>query len=172
MTKLRYPDPERSIEQQDELVLLAMLIWGEARGESSLGKLAVANVVRNRVLAARRGYGLGFREVCLKPWQFSCFNANDPNRAKMLAPKRDEVWVDCFSVAADVYEQRAHDNTERATHYHVAGMTKLPKWAELFTPTVLIGRHQFYRAEAMPPRDPAASLGKVRRTFRGTRRAA
>ena len=35
----------------NELYMLAQLVYGEARGESTKGKIAVANVVMNRVLS-------------------------------------------------------------------------------------------------------------------------
>lgn len=45
---------------------------------------AVANVIMNRV---NRGgwYGASIKDVVLKPYQFSCWNATDPNRAKIDA---------------------------------------------------------------------------------------
>lgn len=61
-----------------DIDILARTIYGEARGEPWEGKIAVAWVVRNR---AERGgwWGDTIREVCLKPWQFSCWNETDPN---------------------------------------------------------------------------------------------
>ena len=61
---------------------LARTIYGEARGESRQGKIAVACVILNRV---KRKKMCGWREIngykvatvaatCLKPWQFSCWN--------------------------------------------------------------------------------------------------
>ncbi len=72
------------LDRLTEPQLLARCIWGEARGEPIQGKLAVAHVVLNRV-KAQSYYGKTIRDVILKPWQFSCFNENDPN---LLAPVR------------------------------------------------------------------------------------
>ena len=58
-------------------------IWGEARGEGEPGMTAVAHVLLNRLKDGRWGTALG--SVCLAPYQFSCWNIGDPNRARMLA---------------------------------------------------------------------------------------
>lgn len=64
--------------------ILARTIYGEARGESISGQEAIASVILNRVaFAKRRGrywWGNTIAGVCLAPWQFSCWNENDPNR--------------------------------------------------------------------------------------------
>ena len=66
---------------------LARTIYGEARGEPIRGKEAVAAVVLNRVgRAMERGgwwWGSSVAEVCRRPWQFSCWNADDANRTKI-----------------------------------------------------------------------------------------
>lgn len=72
------------VDKDKEIDLLARTAWGEARGEGVSGMQAVINVVQNRV--ARGGWwGATIEDVVLKPWQFSAWNANDPNRAKLLA---------------------------------------------------------------------------------------
>ncbi len=122
------PDPKKPFKEQDPRVLLAMCIFGEARGEGDEGKLAVGCVVRNRVNSEGR-YGVGFPGVILKPWQFSSFNANDPNRHKLLEPLKHEpkaVWEACFAAAAAVFGEEAGD----------------------VLPTVKIGSLNFYRLAA------------------------
>ena len=62
---------------------LARTIFGEARGEPYLGKVAVANVVMNRVALADQhppfGLGSAAYRMYERAWQFSCWNpANDP----------------------------------------------------------------------------------------------
>ena len=77
------PVPGLPIEQQPDNVVLAMLLCGEARGEGIDGMNAVAQSIMNR-LKRPLHFGATIKDICLKPWQYSCFNANDPNRAKML----------------------------------------------------------------------------------------
>ena len=67
---------------EDDLMIMAKTIWGEARGEGRNGQVAVAWVIRNR---AEHGgwYGNTIRSVCLHPFQFSCWNNNDSNKAQI-----------------------------------------------------------------------------------------
>ena len=68
----------------EDVDALARTVFGEARGECLSGQEAVASVILNRVaFSGRRGgywWGNTVYEVCHKPWQFSCWNQNDPNR--------------------------------------------------------------------------------------------
>jgi len=127
--------------------ILARTIYGEARGELVRGKEAVAAVIMNRVRRAieRGGYwwGTTLQEVCLRPWQFSCWNENDPNRAKIEAVGRDNRnFQSCLRIARRALAGTLKDPTGGATHYHVKSTT--PPWARDHTPTADIGNHRFY----------------------------
>lgn len=80
---------------QEELVMLAVVIHLEARGESYKAKLAVGNVVMNRVLA--RGYpGDTIREVVTAPNQFCYDSSVTPNKDCVRAARdvlKYETWV-------------------------------------------------------------------------------
>ena len=126
---------------------LARTLWGEARGEPVRGIEAVAAVVVNRVRRAeRRGghwWGGSIVAVCRKPYQFSCWNANDPNRAKLLAvTAADPVFATCLRVARRAVAGLLPDPTGGATHYHRLGLH--PSWATGHSPCAEIGRHLFY----------------------------
>ncbi len=80
----------------DELNMLAQLIYGEARGESLKGKIAVGNVVMNRVLS--RGYpGDTIEAVITAPGQFTGYSSSiKPDSACIFAAREvfdKEVWV-------------------------------------------------------------------------------
>lgn len=142
------PDPKLPIEAQEVTTLFAMLLYGEARGETPEGRAAVGNVVLNRVLSGKYPGGQDWRSVMLAPFQFSCFLQNDPNRAKLLEPTKhdsQEVWNSCYAIAATIYGGDGKDNTGRATHYFSTYMIKPPTWANSFIHTVDIGKHRFYR---------------------------
>jgi len=140
------PDPSKPIEEQNLAVLMAMCIWGEARGEPWEGKLAVGWVIQNRV--DRHSYfGKNHREVILKPYQFSCMNKGDKNRKKMLYPIKYstlETWLECFVAGELVLTFKVPDLTHGATHYF-ADYIKPPKWAENMQFIKQIGHHRFYR---------------------------
>jgi len=135
------PDPKRTIEAQRELTLLALCVWGEARGEPNLGKSAVAHVVMNRWRLGT--FGKTLHDVLLKPKQFSCFNADDSNRNKLLKIKASETWNQCFNAALGAYGGIDPDPTRGATHY--CEINSNPGWRKLMLETARIGGHVFLR---------------------------
>lgn len=136
----------------DRLVL-ALTVWGEARGEPVEGQIAVANVVRNRLHRATNA-APRWRDVCLAPSQFSCFNAYDPNYVKVLAAAaqmsadrptadmRQALWI-----ADGVMADSVADNTRAATHYLTSWLfrTTPPTWAKDAPVLTTIGHHVFLR---------------------------
>lgn len=80
----------------NDVYMLAQLIHGEARGESTKGKIAVGNVVMNRLLA--RGYpGSTLEEVITAARQFTGYSSSiKPNSSCKSAARQvleKEVWV-------------------------------------------------------------------------------
>lgn len=91
----------------DELYMLAQLIHGEARGESTKGKIAVANVVMNRVLS--RGYpGSTIKSVITAKGQFTGYSSSiKPSSSCKYAARKvldDQVWV----IPQNVYFFNSH----------------------------------------------------------------
>ena len=130
-----------------DLELLARAIWGEARGEPIEAQVGVGCVIRNRVKHPRWHWGRTFREVILKPWQFSAFNRDDPNRAKMLQiPDRDVtgIFQQCLWVAQGILSGGLFDSTAGANHYYTQG-TQEPSWAKGISPAREYGKLLFYR---------------------------
>lgn len=122
--------------------VVARTLWGEARGEGGEGMQAVANVIMNRV--ARPGWwGRTPREVCQKKWQFSCWNATDPNLHKLLAvDARDPQFALALDIAAQAVAGALPDITNGATNYKVRGWPAA--WAASMTKVARIGNHDFY----------------------------
>ena len=125
-----------------DVAVLALTVYGEARGESDLGKLAVAYVPVNRARRARTGIAA----ACLKSIHFSCWNnarANDANQlAMMTAELSDPVFARCTIAALQAAHGLKGDPTGGATHYHAASVR--PRWARGHAYET-IGRHRFYR---------------------------
>ena len=87
------------IASDKDIEVLSKTIYGEARGESLLGKIAVGHVVLNRV-KAESWYGDSIEGVCRKKQQFSCFNLDDPNLPKLQAVTLDDrPFQYCFFAA-------------------------------------------------------------------------
>lgn len=127
-----------------EHTLLTMVVYGEARGEPLLGKVAVAWVVKNRVL--RPGWwGKTWRDVMLKPRQFSCLNESDPNFDAILIAyqRRNMAWLECEWAARGVIDNYLSDPVSGATHYHSTRIH--PPWADELTEVAIIGNHRFLK---------------------------
>ncbi|QXI55823.1 cell wall hydrolase [Pseudomonas alvandae] len=129
--------------------ILGRTLWGEARGEGFAGQVAVACVIRNRVNDGkdRSWWGEGYADVCLKPYQFSCWNKNDPNYPYLSGAK--EIPPTQFAQAqraADLVISGAEaDITNGATHYYATTMPKPPAWIKDATQTFRLGNHIFFK---------------------------
>ena len=126
----------------EALDTLARTIWAEARGEGRTGMEAVACVILNRVKNPK-WWGRDIVTVCKKPWQFSCWNANDPNLAKLLSVTEKDA---AFRLALEIAEQAMNgellDPTGGATSYHTTAIS--PAWAQSMQLSATIGNHLFY----------------------------
>ncbi|WP_324730963.1 cell wall hydrolase [Pseudomonas paeninsulae] len=136
-----------------ELDTLARTLWGEARGEGAAGQIAVAWCIRNRVEMDLHNdgkpdwWGEGYVGVCRAPWQFSCWNKNDPNFAYLVGQKLIPAgqFLTARESALAVIDGHEPDPTDGATHYYSTSMKTAPKWAARAQLTRKIGRHLFYR---------------------------
>lgn len=128
----------------DPVDTLARTLWGEARGQGLDGIAAVANVIANRT--QKPGWwGTGWVGVCIAPSQFSCWNENDPNRARLLRVTiADPQFRDCMVIAKAAVAGDLRDRTQGADHYY-ADHIAVPKWARGKKPTVVIGNHRFFK---------------------------
>lgn len=124
----------------DDVTLCALCVWREARGEGMLGKRGVAHVITNRV--QHGGYGLGFHGVILKPYQFSSFNASDPNSSKF--PLDGEAdWLDCMDAAKAVTQTAEEDFTKGSLFYFSPPLTAPPPAWGPVEPMLTVGRLTF-----------------------------
>lgn len=136
-----------------DLDTLTRTLFGEARGEPLVGQVGVVHVVLNRLRtpgwwSRQKGDGIPddtVAAVCRDPWQFSCWNPSDPNRAKLLAlTPADSIYrILRNSVEAVVLRGLHPDPTGGATHYKRFDWKAA--WAAGRTPTVRLGVHEFYR---------------------------
>ena len=138
--------------QELEIDVLARTLYGEARSEGQAGMEAVAHVILNRVQHAQRQggrfwWGHNIITVCQMPYQFSCWNPGDPNRAKLMSVDADDIYfATCLRIARRaVYGLLGDDSTFGADHYHTVHVA--PYWSKGKTPVVQIGDHVFFRLE-------------------------
>jgi N-acetylmuramoyl-L-alanine amidase len=142
-----------------DILIAALTIHGEARGCTQAGRTAIAHTIINRA-KAKRWWGAGvprhpdhsLAAVCLKPWQFSCWNTSDPNskllnnlRATYREAIQDRHCRNALKALIDALDGHELDQTGGATHYlttalHKSG--KAPEWSK-GVPFVEIGKHRF-----------------------------
>ena len=140
--------PVRPYGANSICALLALLIYGEARGEPYEGRVAVAQVAANRAKRPKWRWGevglswrSNLKRVILQPNQFSCFN--DGDRSLETLPDADnEVWRECKAIALGVMLELLPDYSHEANHHHAEGV--MPSWAGGETPVAHIGAHFFY----------------------------
>ena len=119
--------------------IFAKTIFGEARGEPFEGQVAVACVILNRWKSKKWFAGKTIATTCLKPYQFSCWNKNDPNAQKLMKIS----YAQYSKYFKAINEAIKHDITNGATHYHAEGLH--PKWAEGKEPCKKFAHHVFYK---------------------------
>lgn len=133
-----------------DTLTLARTIYGEAAQESQRGKEAVANVVMNRVRSRR--WPSGVADVCLQPWQFSCWNAADPMRRRIenMQPGHNSAFNQCLAIARRAVDRQLGDHTNGATHYYASYIPE-PRWIGASPNAVMtlqVGVHKFYKGIA------------------------
>jgi spore germination cell wall hydrolase CwlJ-like protein len=127
-----------------DIEIVARTVYGEARSGPWRGKLAVAFVILNRAKARHTAPAREAR----RPWQFSCWNADDPNRKGLLVvDPSNKSFRECVAAAAVALADMADDPTKGSLHYHTRAVK--PFWSEGKTPCVEIGAHLFYNDVAL-----------------------
>ena len=127
---------------------MALTMWGEARGQGEEAMRAVGHVIDNRRRLGR--HGSFATETVTEAWQFSAWNANDPNRAAMLGvldlpPESREyrLWLAARRLADEILAGRSADPTGGALFYHTTAVS--PRWSQGVEPVARIGTHVFFR---------------------------
>lgn len=127
------------------VILTALCLWREARNQPDDAKRGVLWVILNRAQVGFRGTDPV--TVILAPYQFSSFNANDPNAHLMPNPKNAgdwAAWVQCCNVV----DNPGSDPTGGAVMYHSYefGDPRWPAWATSDKLSAQIGPFRFYKA--------------------------
>ncbi|MEQ9347752.1 MAG: cell wall hydrolase [Thalassospira sp.] len=132
----------------NDIDILARTIFGEAKANSTADAEAIANVVMNRCMLPN--WPSTPAEVCQQAWQFSCWNTNDPNRARIMNASGD--WFKkCQSIARKAVTAGTHDMTNRATHYCTPTVKTKTYWAKDKQPCYQTDGHLFFNDIDTPP---------------------
>jgi spore germination cell wall hydrolase CwlJ-like protein len=127
---------------------MALTMWGEARGSGEEGMRAVGHVIANRRQAGGR-HGAFVTDTVSEAYQFSCWNAGDPNLEAIRnvdalpAASRDyRMWLEARRIAEEILAGRSDDPTGGALFYHTNAVA--PRWSQGVPPVRLIGSHLFF----------------------------
>ena len=139
-------------DENGEAVCLAKNIYFEAGNQPLAGKVAVAQVVLNRI--EHSAYGDNACDVVYQAkWRENWKGNMIPVRhqcqfswfcdGKSDDPLDTKTWLVSLEVARDVVDGFYGDITEGATHYHSVYVN--PYWADSLNETVIINEHIFYK---------------------------
>ena len=149
---LLLPGQVKASDANNDIYCMAQNIYFEAGNQPLAGKIAVAQVVLNRlkhpnypaticgvIYQAKykqnwKGNMVPIRNQC----QFSWFC-----EGKSDDPVDSPTWLLSLHVARDVVQGRYDDITEGSTHYHNDSVH--PYWADSLNETVIINNHIFYK---------------------------
>lgn len=156
---------------ENEKLLMARTLYGEARGEGPEGMEAVANSIRNRV--HNSNYPPNYTGVIRKPKQYSIWN--DPNsnlyrNLEALQPNTGNASFDkAYEIAGKIMDEEenpyTHDTTGSlidADHYlnpvktargYESGKIPDSHWSKHPKMKLqgVLGNHHFYKDESRPP---------------------
>jgi N-acetylmuramoyl-L-alanine amidase len=123
--------PSRGVSNRDEYMILAHLIYGEARGEPYVGKVAVGAVVLNRVKSSK--FSNSISGVIYQPGAFT-------------AVAEGQMWMDPDneSVRAAKDALSGWDPSGGAIYYYNPAKTR-SRWIWARPVLTVIGRHRFAR---------------------------
>jgi len=137
------PLSKKNLSKQEikQLTCLATNMYHEAKGEGSLGWLAVGMVTMNRVLSER--YPNTICEVVYqnngKSYQFSWAGTK-----KRLTNPSQELYntIEGYALLIFLYRDRLQDVTQGALFFHATYVS--PYWSKKMNRTIQIGNHIFY----------------------------
>lgn len=137
------PIPGIQLEDQSEAFLEQACVWDEARGEHTLGMMAVDSVIHTRA----REQGITVKQVILRRNQFSGFNHGAKDRIWMLAAWKDDPHGWLYVERAIALTRIGSDPTHGANHYFNPALAT-PVWGRgspFWEEHCVIGHHCFGR---------------------------
>lgn len=133
-----YASTHKNHQLTREQKIVAITILAEARGEGEAGMYAVGACIAQRAFERKQTPS----EVCLKKWQFSCWNGKKLKDLEHLLKVPQAKYA--IIVAKNV-KTLSRQFVGYANHYHATWMKKKPYWAKGQKPVKVIGQHAFYK---------------------------
>jgi N-acetylmuramoyl-L-alanine amidase len=129
--------------QKYELVLLALVLWREARGEGAQGMLGVACSIINRVKHPG-WWGSDLAGVITKKWQYSSITDPQDPQLTRFPIGNDPSFLAALDVAEIAIGGQFRNPVGEADSYHDVSIEP-PKWATDLCFVTQIGRLKFYK---------------------------
>ena len=146
------PEDRPTFFSLNHLQAMALTAWLEARGQGTIGMIAVLWTIKNRV-SKPRWWGTNPTQVCYHDKQFSCFNGSNSEYHLAVstaasfesARVHDKALDLAYNLASHVMDGEYPDPTHGATNY-INPRHCDPSWAKdnHMALTAVIGDHQFY----------------------------
>lgn len=123
--------------------LAVITIWQEARNQTEAGKLAVAEVIRNRM--AKRYWSDGtVAGTVLRPYQFSGWNTEDPNRIPSFRLEDGDPIVASCRAAWELAKAGSRTVGDAVLYLNPAAVVRIPDWVSRSKLVARVGAHSFY----------------------------
>jgi len=135
--------------------IMGLTIYAESRGEPREGRIAVGTVILQRV-EHRDWDGKNITDVCLWPYQFSCYLPSDPKRATLLIIARDKDYHygknaplrQCVDIASGLINSTITEDSDLVSFHCCQYLTTAAKedadWWKSMKFIKKIGGHEFY----------------------------
>ncbi len=120
-------------------ILAALTIYLEARGESFAGKMAVAAVIRNRMIHKYHSDGT-IRGTVLRAKQFEPWIGRSPKEIRFNPSNRKMQE----SLLAWELVQDGRNVVDGAVLFYNPTLVTTPRWAEVYQKVAKIGEHEFF----------------------------
>ena len=133
-TQLQHP-----VLPHSDDILAALTIYLEARGESFAGKMAVAAVIRNRMLHKYHSDGT-VEGTVLRAKQFEPWIGRSPEEIRFNYRNRKMQE----SLLAWELVQDGRNVVDGAVLFYNPTLVNTPHWAEVYRKVAKIGGHEFY----------------------------
>lgn len=131
---INYLPPARSrFHNREDIALLQLACWHEARGERFVDRIPVIEVILNRAHQSNRTV----RQVLEQPNQFSWWRTKRNQRPHGNPPE----WQECYHIA---YSLTLHDQRQTdCTYFHHRNIR--PEWTSRLQRCLTAGSHVFWR---------------------------
>lgn len=139
-----YHGPYQKIAEEENLpfdhLFFVLTVYGETRGENAVSQKAIAWIIRNRF--NKKTFGDSYRNIVLKPLQFSCWSKGDKNYKMLQHPGKNgksahqkeadkKAWQKCKNTFEEIFYASETENPLPEIYHYFSGPPK-KRWQEKY----------------------------------------